>query len=141
MAAKMAEVLRRLGHRRALVFAGHGGIDELGLDGPSACYEVTPAGVRPFTVDPAGLGLAAAPISALRGGDATENAARIRDVLGGHPGPARDVVLLNAAAALVAAERVATLGEGIPLAARSIDSGEATVRLEALIAASREVLA
>jgi anthranilate phosphoribosyltransferase len=129
----MAGVLQRLGHRRALVLSGAGGIDELGLDAPSGYHDVTPAAITEHSVDPAALGLAAAPVSALRGGDAGENAAAIRAVLGGEAGPHRDVVLLNAAAALIAAERAAGFPEALDGARESIDSGRAAGRLDALV--------
>jgi anthranilate phosphoribosyltransferase len=138
LAGRMAGVLQRLGHRRAIVFAGPDGIDELGLAGPAKCYEVTPGGVREFELDPAKLGFKAAPLEALRGGDAAENAERIRTVLRGADGPSRDVVVLNAAAALVAAERATDFADGIAQAHTSIDSGSALEALAALITASRE---
>ncbi len=138
-APKMAGVLQHLGHRRAIVFCGAGGIDELVLDGPSACWTVTPAGIIEGTIDPGSLGLAPAPVDALRGGDADHNAAVVRSVLDGEPGPARDVVVLNAAAALVAAERVARLEEGLELARAAIDSGAAVARLAALVALSESL--
>jgi anthranilate phosphoribosyltransferase len=132
----MAGVLGRLGLRHALVFAGPGGIDELGLSGVARCIEVSPAGLREFELDPAALGLRPAPLEALRGGDLDHNAARLRAVLDGEPGPARDVVLLNAAAALWAAERVADLREGLERARESIDGGGARRSLDGLVAAS-----
>ena len=137
MAPRMAGVLHRLGHRRAIVFAGVGGLDELGLEGPSPCWNVTPQGVETGSIDPASLGLDPAPVSALRGGDAARNAAIVRDVLAGGRGPARDVVLLNAAAALVAAEHSADLPTGLEAARLSIDSGAAAARLEGLARLSR----
>ncbi|MGH7687707.1 MAG: anthranilate phosphoribosyltransferase, partial [Candidatus Dormibacteria bacterium] len=81
MAPLMAGVLQQLGHQHALVFTGAGGLDELGLDGPSQCFEVTPQGVTEQAIDPAALGLAPAGADQLRGGDAAENAARVRAVL------------------------------------------------------------
>jgi anthranilate phosphoribosyltransferase len=136
LAAKMAGVLLRLGHRHALVFAGPGGMDELGLSGVARCIEVSAAGLRHFELDPAALGLRPAPLEALLGGDVHDNAARLRAVLDGEPGPARDVVLLNAAAALWAAERAADLGEGMERARDSIDGGGARRCLDGLVAAS-----
>ncbi|HEY6379800.1 MAG TPA: anthranilate phosphoribosyltransferase, partial [Candidatus Dormibacteraeota bacterium] len=101
IAPRMAGVLQALGHRRALVFSGPGGLDELALDAPSRCWTVSPEGITEGQVDPAALGLAAAPVAALQGGDAMRNAEVVRAVLGGEPGAPRDVVLLNAAAGLV----------------------------------------
>src|SRR4029077_9441141 len=106
LAPMMAEVLHRLGHVHALVFSGPEGIDELGIEGPAPCYEVTPDGVRTFCIDPADVGLEAASRDDVRGGDAATNAAIIVAVLEGERGPRRDVVLLNSAAVLVAADRV-----------------------------------
>jgi anthranilate phosphoribosyltransferase len=127
-APKMAEVLRLLGSERALVVHG-AGVDELPLDGSGVMYDVTPAGVTKRSVVAAELGLTAAPLSALAGGAPAENAALVEAVLAGKPGPHRDVVLLNAAAAFVAAGRAAGLGDGITLAARTIDSGAASAQL------------
>jgi len=138
LAPLLAEVLRRLGHRHALVVTGPEGLDEIGLSGPSRCYEVTGAGVTDTLLHPAAVGIEPAPLSALRGGDADENARLIRDILSGAGGPPRDVVLLNAGAALIAADRVGTLGEGLDQARQSIDSGEAGRRLQALIRISTE---
>jgi anthranilate phosphoribosyltransferase len=140
LAPSMAAVLQQMGHKHALVMAGAGGLDELGLDGPSRCHEVTPAGVREFEVDPAALGLPNAPIAALSGGGATENGRIVRSVLNGdEQGPRRDVVLLNAAAALVASDRAADFGEGLERARESIASGAALARLDALVRVSTEV--
>jgi anthranilate phosphoribosyltransferase len=130
-APKMAEVLRLLGSERALVVHG-AGVDELPLDGSGVMYDVTPAGVTRRSVVAAELGLTAAPLSALAGGRPAENAALVEAVLAGEAGPHRDVVLLNAAAAFVAAGRAAGLGDGITLAARTIDSGAATAQLTRL---------
>lgn len=133
----MATVLHRLGHRHALVFSGPDGMDELGLDGAAYGFEVTEDGVCALRIDPQALGLAAAPLSALRGGDAAENASRVVAVLEGEEGPARDVVLLNSAAAMVAADLVADLGAGIARARTAIDSGAARDTLRRLVVASQ----
>jgi anthranilate phosphoribosyltransferase len=137
----MAEVLRRLGHVHALVFTGPDGVDELGVAGVARCYEVTAEGVRDFLIDPRDVGLEAAPFDAVRGGDAPANAATIRSVLDGERGPRRDVVLLNAAAVLVAADHVTTLLDGVAIAAESIDTGAAQHSLEQLVRVSHEVAA
>ena len=112
-------------------------MDELGLDGPAQGFEVTGGGVRALQVDPRSLGLAPAPLSALRGGDATENARRILAILGGEPGPARDVVVLNGAAAMVAANLAADMREGIDRGNAAIDSGAALQTLHRLVATSQ----
>lgn len=137
----MAEVLHRLGHVHALVFTGPDGVDELGVAGPARCYEVTVEGVRDFIIDPRDVGLEPAPLEAVRGGDAATNAATIRSVLDGERGPRRDVVLLNAAAVLVAADHVTTLLDGVAVASASIDSGGARRALELLARVSHEVAA
>jgi anthranilate phosphoribosyltransferase len=137
----MAQVLQRLGHRRALVFSGPDGIDELGISGAARVYEATPQSVDDFLLDPRDLGFEPAPVSALRGGDAAGNAARIRAILDGERGPARDVVVLNAAAVLVAADVAAGFTDGVSRAAESIDSGAARERLHTLVAVSNQAAA
>ena len=99
---------------------------------------MTVEGVRDFVLDPRDVGLEAAPFDAVRGGDAAANAATIRSVLEGERGPRRDVVLLNAAAVLVAADHVTTLIDGVAVAGRSIDSGAAGRSLEQLARVSHE---
>ncbi len=141
LAPMMAEVLHRLGHVHALVFTGPDGIDELGVSGPAHCYEVSEDGVHESMVDPRDVGLDVAPLDAVRGGDAATNAAIIVAVLKREPGPRRDVVLLNTAAVLVAADRVSTLREGVAVAAESIDSGAAMRSLENLARVSNEAAA
>jgi anthranilate phosphoribosyltransferase len=141
LAPMMAEVLHRLGHVHALVFTGPDGIDELGVIGPAPCYEVSAGGVRETVIDPRAVGIDPAPLAAVRGDDAQTNASIIRAVLDGEQSPRRDVVLLNTAAVLVAADRVPALRDGIGVAAESIDSGAARTALEQLIRVSHEVAA
>ena len=141
LAPMMAVVLHRLGHVHALVFSGPDGVDELGVAGPARCHEVTAAGVREFILDPRDVGLEAAPVDAVRGGDAAANAATIRSVLDGELGARRDVELLNAAAVLVAADHVTSLLDGVAVAAHSIDSGAARQALWNLARVSHEVAA
>ncbi|MET0236190.1 MAG: anthranilate phosphoribosyltransferase [Kibdelosporangium sp.] len=126
----MAETLNRLGVRRALVFHSEDGMDELSMTAPAVLCEVADGQCRPSRLDPAELGLSPAGPGALTGGDRQANAAIIRRVLSGERGPARDVVLLNAAAALRVAERVADWQEGLELAAAAIDNGAVTAVLE-----------
>jgi anthranilate synthase/phosphoribosyltransferase len=122
----LAHVLAALGCRAAFVVHGAGGMDELTTCGPNRISAVRNGHVETYMLDPAELGLAHAEPDALRGGDAQENAALIRDILSGKlHGPPRDVTLLNAAAALVAAGRAADFAAGIQLARHSIDSGAA----------------
>lgn len=135
-APKIAEVLRLLGADRAIVVHG-AGLDELPLDGTGVMYDVTPAGVTRLEIVATDFGLSAAPISALVGGTAAENAALIESVLAGEPGPRRDVVLLNAAAAFLVAGRVDDLGAGVTLAAETIDSGAARALVGRLRAAKK----
>ncbi|HYM97578.1 MAG TPA: anthranilate phosphoribosyltransferase [Candidatus Sulfotelmatobacter sp.] len=124
MASKMADVLQRLGVRRAIVFHAGDGMDELSVSGPSSVIEIN--GVRKeYQLDPAELGLPPAPVESMRGGAPAENARLAREVLGGATGPRRDVVLLNAAAALRAAGRADGWKDGLGLAAEAIDSGRA----------------
>jgi anthranilate phosphoribosyltransferase len=130
-APRLAEVLRLLGTQRSFIVHG-AGIDELPLDGTGVLYDVTPGGVKRRPVVASQLGLTAAPLAALAGGSPAENAALVESVLAGEPGPRRDVVLLNAAAALLVAGRVGALADGIPLAAATIDSGAAKALLARL---------
>ena len=133
LAPLLAEVLGRLGSRHALVVHGCGGLDELSLCGPSMVHELREGVLREYGVSPNEVGLAPAPNEALRGGSPEENAAALRAVLDGNPGPLRDVTLLNAAAALVAADVAAGVKEGVRLAAQAIDSGAARDRLDAFV--------
>ena len=124
MASKMADVLVRLGVERAIVFHAADGMDELSVASPSYVIEVD--GRRnEYELDPAELGLPRAPVDAMRGGGPEENARLAREVLAGAKGPRRDVVLLNAAAALRAAGLAKEWKEGIGMAAGAIDSGRA----------------
>jgi len=129
---KLAEALSMLGLRRALVVHGLDGLDEITISGPTRIAEVRDGAVRTYEVDPEEFGLTRATLGDISGGDAAENAAIVRDVLGGRKSPRRDVVLMNAAAALVAAGRANHLAEAIPLAVKSIDSAAAAAKLEAL---------
>jgi anthranilate phosphoribosyltransferase len=130
---KLAEALSMLGLRRALVVHGSDGLDEITITGPTRVAEVRDGQVRTYEVTPEDFGFSRAPIEAISGGDASGNAAIIREVLTGKKSARRDVVLLNAAAALVASGRADHLGEAVSLAAKSIDSGSAATKLEALI--------
>lgn len=125
----MAEVLARRG-TRAKLFRGADGIDELTTTGPSVVVDVADGALRESTLDPAELGLPMATAEDLRGGDAATAASIARSVLSGERGPRRDVVLLNAAAALEVAGRCATIADGLIVAARSIDEGGAAGALE-----------
>jgi anthranilate phosphoribosyltransferase len=134
MVEKLAEALSMLGLHRALVVHGLDGLDEITISGPTRIAEARDGSVRTYEVDPEEFGMKRAALADISGGDAAENAAIIRDVLSGGKSPRRDVVLLNSAAALVAAGCVDHLSHGIPLAAQSIDSGAAAAKLAALAA-------
>ncbi|MFN8624080.1 MAG: anthranilate phosphoribosyltransferase [Chloroflexota bacterium] len=131
-AGHVAEVLHTLGVDRALVVHGDR-VDELPLDGSGVVHDVTPDGVRRWTVDPVEVGLPRADTAALAGGEPAQNAALIVAILqGAEHGPARDVVALNAGAALLAAGRAEDLREGVQAALSTIASGAAWERLERL---------
>jgi anthranilate phosphoribosyltransferase len=135
-APRIAAVLHLLGVDRALVVGGDG-IDELPLDGSGVIHDVTAEGIERRTVDSVALGLTKASAAKLAGGSPADNARIVESVLRGEPGARRDVVLLNAAAGLVAAGRVADLAEGIDLAALTIDAGLGTELLDTLRAERR----
>ncbi len=132
-AEKMARVLAQLGSSEALVLHGSDGMDELTLTGPSTVWHMRNGEVSRFETTPEDVGLSRADTASIQA-DGPEDSARItRAVLAGDKGAARDITLMNASAALVAAGRARTLAEGVPLAAESIDSGEAARRMDALI--------
>jgi anthranilate phosphoribosyltransferase len=130
---KLAEALCMLGLRRALVVHGRDGLDEITISGPTKIAEVRDGRVHTYEVTPEEFGLHRASLDDISGGDAAENAQIIRDILDGKKSPRRDVVLMNAAAALVAAARVNTIHDGIAQAIASIDSGAGKSKLEALV--------
>lgn len=129
----IANVLNHLGLRRGFVVAGADHLDEITVSDKTYVAEVRDGAVSTYELEPAKMGIAVSDSTALLGGDANRNAAILRDVLAGETGPARDVVLLNAAAALQAGEAAADWREGIERARESIDSGAATTKLDALI--------
>ena len=129
---KLAEALSMLGLRRALVVHGSDGLDEITITGPTRIAEVRDGQVRSYDVTPEEFGLPRATLEDISGGDAALNATLIREVLAGKKSARRDVVLLNAAAALVAAGRADHLRDAVPLAATAIDSGTAERKLDAL---------
>jgi anthranilate phosphoribosyltransferase len=130
----MARALAELGARHAFVVHGLDGLDEISLSAETDLAEVTGGGVKQYRVSPEDFGLSRAPRTALAAGDAQASAAIIRAVLDSDRGPHRDIVLANAATALVAADRAANFRDGVRLAGRSIDSGAARAKLHALIA-------
>jgi anthranilate phosphoribosyltransferase len=137
----LARVLAELGTIRAFVVHGADGLDEISNTGESQISEVHEGVVRSFRVGPEDFGLPRAAIRDLRGGDRGENAQIIRLVLGGEPGPRRDIVLMNAAAALVAGGKARDLKEGVGIASLSIDSGAAASKLAALVERSQSLAA
>jgi anthranilate phosphoribosyltransferase len=134
----IADVLARLGARRAFVVHGAGGVDELSPAGPNLVCEVVEGSVERREIDPRDLGVPRCRPEDLRGGSPEENAETVREIFAGATGPKREAVLLNAAGAIAAAGGVRDLAEGYAAAADAVDSGAAGERLDALIAFSRE---
>ena len=134
----IAEVLGRLGLERAWVVHGSDGLDELTTTGPTSVASLENNIVTTFEVRAGDAGLKEATLEDLRGGAPEENADAIRRLLDGETGPYRDIVLLNAAAALIVAEKASDLREGATLAAQSIDQGAAKAALAGLVKISNE---
>ena len=134
----VARSLALLGSERAWVVHGADGLDEISTTGYTKVSECRGGAVNTFYVHPADFGLPKSAPAQLRGGDAAANAEIARRVLGGERGAARDIVLLNAAASLLIAERAGTIGEGIAAAAAALDSGKAAAVLEKLVLASND---
>jgi len=135
---KLAEALSMLGLRRALVVHGLDGLDEITITGVTRIAEAREGSVRSYEVEPEEFGMRRAALQEISGGDASENAAIIRAVLDGERSPRRDVVILNSAAALVAAGMADHIAGAIPIAEKSIDSGAAAGKLAALVRLSAE---
>lgn len=129
----LAEVLGNLGIHHALVVHGADGLDELSNTGESMVAEYKDGEVKDYKVNPEDFGMRRARLYEIKGGSSEENARMLRDILAGKNGPRRDIVLLNAGAAILAADRANSLEEGIIMAAESIDSGRARQKLESLI--------
>ena len=134
---KMAMVLLRLGCQHALVVHGEDGLDELSIAAPSQIWELKDGNIYNFSVTPEDLGLSRAAASDVQGSSIEDNLAAMNGVLSGERGPARDIVLLNASAALAAGNAVNNLKQGIMAASESIDSGKAMDKLRALAELSR----
>lgn len=134
----IADVMRNLGSEHVWVVHGSDGMDELTTTGPSTVAELKDGDVAVFEVVPEDAGLPRAKLVDLKGGDAKANAEAIRVLLQGEPGPFRDIVLLNAAAALIVAGKAANLADGVKRAARAIDTGAANTALDKLIASTNE---
>ncbi|HWR30067.1 MAG TPA: anthranilate phosphoribosyltransferase [Negativicutes bacterium] len=127
---KLAEVLLQLQTRRAMVVHGLDGLDEISTSAPTQVSEVVDGEIRSYMIDPADYGLPTASLDAISGGTPEENADIIKNILQGARGARRDLVLLNAAAALVVAGKAEDIKEGIMIAAESIDSGAALAKLD-----------
>jgi anthranilate phosphoribosyltransferase len=130
---KLAEALSMLGLHRALVVHGLDGLDEITITGPTRIAELREGTVRTYEVTPEEFGMNRGTLDEISGGDVAANAYIIRDILAGKKSPRKDVVLLNAAAALLAAGKVDHLADALPLASKSIDSGAASEKLQALV--------
>ncbi len=139
LAPKMAEVLRRLGSTHSLVVRGDDGMDEVTITGPTTVYEVQGGELRTWSIDPRALGYSRAPRHAILGGDAKENALIAQFLLDGKASAYRDVVELNAAAAMMAADRVRSMEEGITLAKQLLDDRSAKDKLEQVRKASQRL--
>jgi anthranilate phosphoribosyltransferase len=128
----MASVSKELGSEHVLAVHGEDGLDEITLTGATRVAELKHGEVRLYSIRPEDFGLRCAPIDSLRGGDPEQNKTIAMDVLGGKTGPCRDMVLLNAGAVVYAGGKAGSIGDGIRLAAESIDSGRAMEKLETL---------
>jgi len=129
---KLALALKGLDCHHALVVHGEDGLDEVTIAGKTRVCELKDGSIRNYTVSPEELGLSRADVASLKGGTAADNATLLRGIMAGQPGPPRDAVLMNAAATLLAGDRVETLAEGIALARETIDNGKAKTKLEHL---------
>jgi anthranilate phosphoribosyltransferase len=134
----LAAALAALGAERALVVHGDDGLDEITTTAKTRAMLLEGGQLRELVFDPAEFGLPRARLEDLQGGDARENAVMVRAVLSGEPGPRRDIVLLNAAAALWVAGAASGLAQGLVVARESIDSGAASARLASLVRATAE---
>lgn len=134
----LASVLGTLGSERAFIVHGSDGLDEITLTGPTRVSELKDGSVSTYNISPGDFGLAQASADGLKGGNADLNAEITRSILKGEEGPRRDIVLLNAAAAIVAGGKAGDLNEGVKIAAEVIDAGKALEKLEGLKEASQE---
>ncbi len=130
---KLALALQGLGCHHVLVVHGEDGLDEITVSEKTRVCEVQDGGIKNYSISPEDFGLSRASLDCLRGGTAAENATLLRSVLAGTPGPQQEVVLMNAAAVLIAGDRVGTFQQGIALAREAVDSGQSLAKLEQLI--------
>ena len=128
----VANAMTLLDIHHAMVVHGDGGLDEIALSGPTEIAEVRNGKVTQYTITPEEFGLQRAPLTALAGGDAANNALILKAIFSGEPGPRRDVVLLNAAAVLVVSGLARDIRSGIALAAHTIDTGAVTQLVQSL---------
>ncbi len=133
-----AQALKLLGGQSAMVVHGHDGLDEISVCAPTRVSELKDGLIRTYDIDPEQYFGRLAEPDEMAGGDPRENAAITRDILSGRPGAKRDVVLINAGAALLAAGKAETLKSGIQLAAAAVDEGRAAAKLDALVAYTQE---
>ncbi len=134
----IAHVLNRLGSERAWVVHGDSGLDEISVTGPTFVAEVKDGKVTTFNINPADYGITLAALDDIKGGDAETNATAIRNLLAGQKSAYRDIVLLNAAAALIVTNKARDLADGIAQAKDAIDSGKAAQTLDQLVKISNE---
>jgi anthranilate phosphoribosyltransferase len=141
IAQKLASASSRLGSARAVLVHAEEGLDELGISGPSMVteYDASAGDIRSYRISPADVGLVTAEPGALTGGDVAENTRITLAILRGESGPRRDVTLMNAGAGIYAAEGASSIEEGVKVARKAIDSGQAMERLERFVALSREL--
>jgi anthranilate phosphoribosyltransferase len=136
---KLTQVLKSLGCRHVLVVHGEDGLDEITITGKTKVCELKDGNIKSYSVSPDDFGLSTAGLDSLKGGSLEENAGLLRRVLVGISGPQQDVVLMNAAAVLLAGDRVETMQQGIDLARKVIDSGWAIDKLEQMVECSRSL--
>ena len=137
---KIALVLHRLGTKHSLVVHGIDGVDEISLSGRSLVWEADDQGVSPpYEISPLDFGFKEASRAEISGGKPEENAEMLRGILGGRKGPRRDIVVMNAAAALLAANQAPDIKQGIRLAQEAIDSGRALEKLDRLVGLSQSL--
>ena len=139
MAQRMIRVLDVLGAQRALVFYGRDGLDELTLSGPSVVWRLASGKITRTELAPEDVGLRRRPVGDVLGGRVETNVAITRGVLGGAPGPHRDIAVLNAAAAIVVSGQAGSMPDGVSIAADAIDSGQAQAVLDRVVDRSREL--
>jgi anthranilate phosphoribosyltransferase len=134
----MAQVLRNLGSERVWIVHGGDGLDEMTTTGPTSIVELRDGAIRAFEITPEDLGLKRSQSADLKGGDAAHNAAALLGVLEGDDNAYRDIALLNAAGALVVADKARELAEGLDFAAKALESGEARRTLARLVKVSND---